>query len=565
MDESAYPTCGGPESGFLFEFKPEGVYLTIYPDAEVGSQFEITDLQQVLKDAGIDDYDLALLMQAVKEADGEPTKITGAINVRAIMERLGAETENVSADGQEATAAEKTPDNSAEEYARIIVEVSRDRQTVTIKYATDKGFKLPTAEMVLAAMADRGIIYGIDRAAVDEGVKSLDPFVAAQGDPPVHGENAYIERRFNLGEKGRPVANEYDKVDFKDLNLFVLAKENDTLAIRIPQTKGTAGKDVFGSVVPARDGRPVPMPAGKNTKVIGENQLIATANGQIVDTGSKISIDPRLEIKGDVGVKTGNIDFDGRIDISGNVEMGFTVKATGDISIGGGVNGAEVRGRNVVIKGGITGADRGRIFATENVQANFIENAVVEAGIDVIINDVILHSNVTAGKKIIVDEKRGFIIGGSVAAGELIRAKIIGNQAYVATRLSVGVDPALQTEYRALCKSQEEGTRRLQQITQTLNTLGKIDISRLPQERINQINALTRSQFPLAGQLKRGEKRKAELEQIMADMKNGRIKFADTLYPGVTVSISGITRAIQKELKRSSLTAKGDKIIVGPY
>lgn len=564
MDESAYPTCGGPESGFLFEFKPEGVFLTIYPEAEAGEQFEITDLQQVLKEAGIDEYDLAMMMQAIKEADGDPVKITGAINVRAIMERLGAETESAAADGEDATAAEKT-DHSAEEYARVIVEVSRDRQTATIKYGTDKGFKLPTAEMVLAAMAERGIIYGIDRAAVDEGVKSLEPFEAAHGDPPVHGENAYIERRFNLGVKGRPVEDEYDKVDFKDLNLFVLAKENDTLAIRIPQTKGTAGKDIFGSTVPARDGRPVPMPAGKNTKVIGENQLIATANGQIVDTGSKISIDPRLQIKGDVGVKTGNIDFDGRVDISGNVEQGFVVKATGDIAIGGGINGAEVRGRNIIIKGGITGADRGRVFATETVQAQFVENAIVDAGIDVVISDVILHSKITAAKKVTVDQKRGFIIGGSVSAGELIRAKVIGNQAFVATRLSVGVDPNIQTEYRNLCKAQEEGTRRLQQITQTLNTLGKIDISRLPQERINQINALTRSQFPLAGQLKRGEKRKAELEQIMSEMKNGRIKFAETLYPGVTVSINGITRAIQKELKRSALTSKGDKIIVGPF
>ena len=181
------------------------------------------------------------------------------------------------------------------------------------------------------------------------------------------------------------------------------------------------------------------------------------------------------------------------------------------------------------------------------------------------ISDVILHSNLKAGKKIIVDEKRGFIIGGSVAAGETVRAKVLGNQAYVVTKIAVGVDPHIQTEYRELAKAQEEGTRRLQQITKTLNTLGKIDISRLPQERINQINALTRSQFPLAGQLKRGEKRLKELEEQLANMKHGRIKAAETIYPGVKVTVNAMTRAIQKELKRCSLVIKDGEITVAPF
>lgn len=559
MDETAYPTCGGPESGFFFEFKPEGVFLTVYPpDGE--PLFEISDLTQVLSEAGINDFDLTLLMQAAKNADGKPAKITGPINLQEIMDHLGIE-----AGDESAPAKVINPQTVAEDepYAKITLDVARDRLQVTVKFDTSQGSRLPTAEMVLAAMADKGIIYGIDREAVDEGVKTLDPFIAAKGDPPIPGENAYIERRYNLGEKGVPVTDEYDKADYKNLNLFVLAKANDTLAIRIPHTKGTPGKDIFGNSVPARDGRPIPMPAGKNTKVIGDSQLIATANGQIVDTKTKISIDPQLKINSSVGMATGNINFDGRVDITGDVEQGFTVTATGDISIGGNVNAAEVVGRNINIKGGIIGANS--VKAEENVQAAFIENATIEAGNDIIVSDVILHSNLKAGKKIIVDEKRGFIIGGSVAAGETIRAKVLGNQAFVVTQVAVGVDPSLQTEYRELSKAQEEGARRLQQITKTLNTLGKIDISRLPQERINQINALTRSQFPLAGQLKRGEKRLKELEEQLSNMKNGRIKAAEMVYPGVKVTVNAVTRSIQKELARCALMIKDGSIVVAPY
>ena len=393
----------------------------------------------------------------------------------------------------------------------------------------------------------------------------LIPFVAANGTPPIAGENAYIDRKFDLGVKGRPVVDQYDRVDYKDLNLFVLVKKNDTLAIRIPQTQGKPGTNVFGDKVPAQNGRPIPMPEGKNTQVVGENQLIATINGQIVDSGNKISVDPRFVVKGSVGVATGDIDFDGSIEIAGDVKQGFNVKATGDIEIKGNVNGAEVTGRSVIIGGGITGVNRGKVYAKNDVRCAFTENAIVEAGRDIYVADVALHSTLRAGKKIMVEDKHGQITGGLSIAGEEVRAKIIGNQAYVVTRVSVGIDPSLQKEYHDVCKSYKEGKKRLMQITQTLNTLGKIDINKLPPERVEQINKLTRSQFPLAGQIKRDEKKILELEALLSDMKKGKIKVADTVYPGSRLSINSIVKNIQEEYKHCTMTLQEGEVTVGPY
>ena len=396
--------------------------------------------------------------------------------------------------------------------------------TATIRYDTREGAKLPTAEMVVTALNDAGVVYGIDDEAIEAGVRSLTSFKAAQGDLPINGENAYIDRKFSLGTAGVPVVDEYDKVDYKDLNLFVLAKENQTLAIRIPQTKGKPGKNVLGEVVAAQNGRPVPMPEGKNTKVVGE-RLIATVNGQIVDKGNRISVDPRLEIKGSVGVSTGDIEFDGVITIKGDVDYGFKVRATGDIEIKGGVNGGEVTGRNVYISGGVTGADKAKILAERDVRTAFVENAYIEAGNDIYIADIALHSQIRTGKRLFVGvnpegqstkmttlKGQGAIIGGHIVSGESISVKVLGNEAYVVTKVSVGVDPNLQREYQELKKSYKEGRRRLTHITQTLNTLSRIDVNKLPPERVESINALTRSQFPLAGQIKRDEKRILEIE-----------------------------------------------------
>lgn len=549
---AGYPTIGGFESGYKYEFREDGVYLTVYPADTESLMFELSDMRQILRDCGILDYDVALLSRTMREASGMPQRIADPVDITEETLQKVSEGETVNV-------------NQDEAYARVIVDVSKDRMKATVKYDTKKGSKLPTYEMVMEEIQNKGVKFGIDEDEIKRGIESLAPFVAAQGQPPIPGENAYIDRKFDLGVKGRPVVDEYDKVDYKNLNLFVLVQANETLAIRIPQTKGKPGKNVYGDVVPAQNGKPIPMPAGKNTQVVGDNQLIATINGQIVDTGNKISIDPRLEVKGSVGVGTGDIDFDGSVFIHGDVKQGFTVKATGDIEIKGSVNGGEVEGRSIIISGGVTGANRGKVQAVHDVRAAFAENAIIEAGRDIYIADVSLHSTLRAGKKITVEGKGGKIIGGLTVSGEEVTAKVIGNDAFIITRISVGVDPNLQKEYHEVCKSYKEGRKKLLHITQTLNTLAKIDISRLPQERIDQINAITRSQFPIAGQLKRDEQKIMELEEKLAEMKHGKIRAEDIIYPGARLSINSVVKNVQEEYRHCTLYLNEGEISLGTF
>ena len=545
-------TLGSAGAGYKFEFKADGVYLTIYPSVDGERLFELSDMRQILRECKVMDYDVGILSRTMREANGRAQKIAEPVEISEAVLKAAA--------GEEKVPSEEEP------YARLIVEMPRDKMKATIRYDTREGARLPTKEMVMAALSEAGVVYGIDEEAIEDGIKGLTAFTAAEGTPPIPGENAYIDRKFDLGIQGKPVTDEYDKVDYKDLNLFVLAKENQTLAIRIPQTKGTPGKNILGDVVPAQNGRPIPLPEGKNTKVVGEHRLIATCNGQIVVKGNRISVDPRLEIKGSVGVSTGDIEFDGTVKITGDVEQGFTVKATGDIEIKGSVNGAEVTGRNVYISGGITGADRAKIFAEKDVRTAFAENAFIEAGNDVYISDIALHSQIRAGKRIIMEDKHGQITGGNIVAGEEISVKIIGNTSYVVTKVTVGVDPNLQKEYQELRKSYKENKKRLTHITQTLNTLSKIDINKLPAARVESINALTRSQFPLAGQIKRDERRIMEIEEQLANMKNGRIKVQDTIYPGVRLSVNGVLKAIQTDYKRCTISLNdAGEVEVGVY
>lgn len=564
-EQEKRPPVGGEEAGYLFEFLEDGVYLTVYPEAADGVLFELSDIRQILQENGVVEYDIVDLARIVREASGNPQKLADSY---LTPEEMLAEAEKEQATLEESSDGSEGEGMGDEETpAGIVVEISRDRMKATVRYDTKQGQKLPSVEDVVAALAEKQVVYGFDMKAITAGVKSLSPFIAAEGLPPVHGENAKIERKFNLGVKGRPKVNKYDRVDYKDLNLFVLTKKGEVLAERIPQTEGTPGKDVLGHEIAARRGRPIPMPVGKGTvvKEDDDNVLLAAIDGQIVDTERKISVDPHLLIKGSVGTGTGNIDFDGSVEIKGNVEAGYIVKATGDVEVHGLVSGGDVTGRNVFVTGGINGMNQGKVMAELDVRAAFVENAVVEAGNDVYISDVVLHSNVSAGKHVMVEDKRGQIIGGIVAAGEEIRAKSVGNVACVVTRLSVGVNPNLQKKYTEMCRDYKEGKKRLTQITQMLNTLSKIDVSKLPPQRIEQINALTRSQFPLAGKLKRQEEEIQAMSDELQDMKNGKVAVSDTIYPGVRVFINSVLKNIQSEIKYCTLAVREEEVEILQY
>ena len=552
-------TVGSRDAGYLFEFKPgAGVFLTVYPANEGEVKFELSDMRQILQDYSVLDYDIAHLSRIVREASGRSYKLSDVFVEPKNKRKYGREADD---DDQDAPM----PPGEDERYANIIVDISRDRMVARVRYDTKAGSRLPTPEMVLDAMQAKKVAYGIKMQNIEEGVKSLSPFVVAEGDPPVHGENARIERRFELGVKGRPVVVEYDRVDYKNLNLFVLAKKNDVLAVRIPQTKGTPGKNIYGDRVPARDGRPVPLPQGKNTQIIGENELVATIDGQIVDTGRIISVDPHLVLNGGVGVATGNINFTGSVEVKGDIAAGFKVKATGDINVSGVINGAMVEGRNIYVSGGVNGMDRAKIVAEEDIRAAFCEMADLQANRDIYISDVALHSQLRAGRKIIMEGKKGQIMGGRAMAGEEVQAQYIGNASNIITRVSVGVDPNTQRKYKEACVRFKETKQRLEQITKTLNTLGKIDISRLPENRIAQINELTRSQFPLAGQMRRDEKLIAQLNEELAVMRNGRIKVNDTIYAGARVIINSVAKNFYSDAKHCTVSVVDDVVTIGPY
>lgn len=514
-----------------FSIRRDGadLMLTIHPAHGTGKVVSEADVAAEVEKMGIVEYDHKTLAREIAKPSGQSVKIA----------EVGE--------------------------AEIHLEISKDRMEATLQVDLGKNAPAPTWEDVQAKIQACGIVFGLDEAeARKAAAHPATRVVIARGQAAVNGTDAQIKYHVDLEHKGKPMELDDGKVDYKDLNLFTIVMQGDLLAEKIPSTPGVPGSDVLGQPVVAKPGKEIPLPLGKNVQAV-ENTIVASISGQVVVSGNKISVVPVIEIKEDVDLSTGNIEFVGNVVVRGSVQAGFTVKAEGNVEVYGTVSGGIVEGKNVVIKMGIQGMHRGYVKAVETVAAKFIENATVQAGSDVIVNDVVLHSKISAGKKVIVEGRRGLIAGGNILAGEEIRAKVIGTQMSTSTELEVGVNPQLREEYQNIRREIKKVEVSLEQTQKALSILRAMDQGSMPQDKREMLLKLTKAQFHLVGQVETMRNRMTDIELAFEEMKYGRIKVAEVMYPGVKVVIGTLVKPIREALKFTSLYAEDGEIRIGTF
>lgn len=517
---------------FTISIEENGVLLTVYPQQGEGKPVKTPKIIEALAERGISKIDNSLLVHVVKEATGSPVKI-----------------------------AEKPE----EIEPTIHVLVSRNRMEATLQVIMPKGCRPVNVDEIMDKIQNAGITYGIDNGAVQTALaRPGSTIVCAKGLDAVNGVNASIMYYHDLDSKGRPVELEDGRVDFKNINMFITVQKDDLLAEKILPTSGTAGMDILGNKVPAKPGKDLVLPKGKNVYVVDGLKLYAEQAGQLDISKNKVNVIPVIEVKGDVDLSTGNIEFIGSVVVKGSVQTGFTVKAEGNVEIAGNVSGGIVEGKNVMVRMGIQGMHRGYIMATENVVAKYIENATVYAGKD-IVSDVIMHSKVSAANRILVQERRGLIIGGQTSAGVEISAKTIGTISANYTAIEVGVNPRLREEYQELRNELKKAEFNLEQTQKALNILKAMDQRTMSPNKHEMLLKLTKAHFHLMGQAQTMRNRIAEIEISLEEMQYGRIKVSEITYPGVKLVIGTLVKPIRNFVKFANFFAEDGEIKIGSY
>lgn len=328
----------------------------------------------------------------------------------------------------------------------VEAEIARDKMSASIFINETHDFILKNKEnltqQILETLENEGIVHGI----LDFDISKVEPgkaFLIAQGTHPVTGTDAQIT--YLPKPERKPVISEDGKADYYDMNFISEISEGSWLGEKIPATLGKPGQNVLGEIIAAVPGRDFPIrydiKSAYEVEEDGKVVIRSKIAGVLDDVKGMIGVNRHLPIHGDVGVETGNLEFNGSLSIKGTVISGYTVIATGDISIEGaeGVSGAKliksIEG-DVYIRGGIFGLGSTLVEAGGNIFVKHVNEANLVAADSIHIGSYALGSQLSA-HSIYVDERKGKIIGGRAVAKNTIVTAISGNRLERRTELII--------------------------------------------------------------------------------------------------------------------------------
>ncbi len=477
--------------------------------------------------------------------------------------------------------------------AQIFVEVSEDAMQAKVTVLPpEPGGKPANLDRVRAALASNGVVYGILEdelakiagpiAAMTDPGKVYEPVevVAAKGKPMIHGTDAYLEKYYDKKKDEAPakapnqqVENKNAQVNYRDLNVIENVEKGTVLAKLIPLTKGEMGITVSGKELIPEEGKDMVVKPGTGVALdpADPSTFVATDTGQVVIKGETLSVLAIYEVNGDLTMKIGNVEFLGTVLIHGSVNGEFKVKAGQDVVIDGVLDGGEVvAGGNVTIKGGVIGA-KTRVTADGEINAKYVRNAYVESGSVISITDTSMHSTLIASDKVQLTG-RGYLVGGTTVAGWEVLAKEIGAKSNTPTEIEVGEDPRLREEMKRIEADMKNLTEQLDKAKKGITFLKDLSTKmggKLPDDKKELLNKLTRTNFKLLGDMKSVQTRKADIETKEAAKKGGKkrakVGCSGLIYPGTKITVSRVSKAITQETKFCTLVEDNGQIKTNPY
>lgn len=404
-------------------------------------------------------------------------------------------------------------------------------------------------KQIVQFLTSKKIVYGIDEKIASTIAQKIDadqfPLTIASGTMPVHGEDGYITYTFDrISERAKDGSS-----DFRDIMQIPTVHENEPIAVETLPTKGTHGKDIFGSAVPPRSGKKQRLILGRNVRYDEHlHTYFSMVEGQVSVRERKIDVHNVFSVHETLSMKTGNVNFIGSVEIHGDVPTGYSIIAGGDIRVFGLVEGATLQAAgSIYISEGFAGMQKGKVTAKGDVYVSYVNQGVIHAEQSIYVENAILHSMCYANDSIVC--KRGHVIGGSLKAGSHIQAYEIGNRLH--TRTVVAIEHGVTTT--------DEEIRLREQLSIIHK---KIDQLTLIGDKLKQANLLTNEEMNQTrlrhkNSLEQMQRKQAKLnkkittfEQRQSESGHGIITIQHTLHANVTISIGKYERLIQKERTR---------------
>ena len=535
------------KDGDAFVFRaPDGVYLKVVPPKGEGKACGMSVILEKFNEKALSIPDEATLSSVLTAATGEYVRVG---NYSRVL-------------GHDATMAVDISEDEMKAYLYVLP-------------PTQGGIDL-SKDTIVAFLKNNRVVVGINEdyvTAFQDSPVYKENYLIAEGILPKNGDDAKIIYDFEVDNThARLKETKSGQINFKELNLIENVVVGQPLAHKIPAQRGQAGKTVTGRYLEATNGKDVQIPIGNNVELAEDGlSAIAKVSGQVLLVKNKINVENVHVVEGDVSIKTGDFTFLGSVVITGNVDDGYSVKASGNIEVKGTVGAADLDAEGDIFVGqGIVGKNEGSIRAGKSLWSKFIQSTKkVEAGDMVLVTDGIMNSNVMANRKIICRGKKGNIIGSNLCAFESISAKNIGSKASGNdTVLSVGFDPKSKERLDFLLHKQEEDQRNLSDVK--LNLRGLEDTKRrrggLPTGKEETYQKLVEDKQVLETEVTRTEKEIEQIREYLNTLKNnGRVSASGEVFTGVKIVIRDTVEEVRSDCKAVTFYLDNSFIRYGKY
>lgn len=401
--------------------------------------------------------------------------------------------------------------------------------------------------------------------------------IVARAVLPKAGDHARFEPMVTNEEDIHLEEDARGRVDLYHLHDFVVVEPGTPLLRRLPATAGEPGMTVLGEALAPEAGRDRPFdPASEGASPAQDdpNLLIADIRGHPVFSGAGVRVDPTLRLKM-VGLESGNIDFDGSVEVAGDVSSGFVVKATGDILVRGMVEKADISaGGSLAILGGVMGEEVGRrhdgdlqlrthLSAGGTVSAKFINLAEVRAKADIHVREYVLQSRLKAGQDIVLGQPtgKGSLIGGWAHAGRAVIVNRLGSEAGVATEVSAGRPSEKNRRLQALKQALELCEHNWHKIVETLQCIERGERNAPPPEKRERL-------YVTRDALRTRRQRLSRLIERLASRRQSsegcRIEIKRQQHANISLTVDGVRRNDNTERGPSTWVRVGPELLNRP-
>jgi len=420
-----------------------------------------------------------------------------------------------------------------------LIKVTPNRmQAILCLRPTPPNLPFPDQDTLLHILDEEKILFGrLPHAAgqcLENTAKEQRPqqAVIAMGTLPVKGKDAWLRFEMDIGPlPGKVMGN--GEIDFRERNMFIGVSKDQLIAVKIPPTAGSPGKDIFGAAVAQEPGQDITLNVTDDAaynEATGE--IRATRSGVLskVSDGS-VKVCSRQVIAQDVDFQTGNINSNDSLEIKGSIKPKFKVNALGDILITGTIEKAQVKSDgNVVVKIGLIG-ELSDIHAKRDIDIHIVEHGRIYAGGSIILRKSAYFCRMHADGNIRCDSSSRIVHSQVVAAGS-ITTGTVGSDSADPSLIAAAISPEQLQRY--------------------------FDIKRIVDEQVKEIKTL---------RMRLGrEAASDELDELTVELKENEHKLAhlNLICPDSAKSVDkGLSHALQCTIAVSGKVFAGTEIRIG--